>query len=179
MSRKSIRPGLFLAMMLLFIMSTLIQKSSSALSVRYSAPEQPRKADILETYGQLPLSFEQNQGQTDDRVKFLARGDNYSLFLSPTEAVLALRKPALPARQQQTDRGSAVAETEDIQTIEQAVLRMQLAGANVAPHMAGLQELSSKVNYFLGNDSAKWRSNVPTYGKVRYQMVYPGVDLVC
>src|SRR5438132_267339 len=50
------------------------------------------KAQISETYGRLPLSFEANQGQTDARARFLARGSGYSLFLTPTEAVLTLRK---------------------------------------------------------------------------------------
>ncbi len=39
---------------------------------------------VLKTYGRLPLSFEANQGQTDDQVKFLARGRGYTLFLTPT-----------------------------------------------------------------------------------------------
>jgi hypothetical protein len=33
-------------------------------------------------YGRLPLRFEANQGQADDRVAFLARGRTYSLFLT-------------------------------------------------------------------------------------------------
>jgi hypothetical protein len=43
-------------------------------------------------YGELPLSFAANHGQTDAQVKFLARGPAYSLFLTPTEAVLTLQK---------------------------------------------------------------------------------------
>jgi hypothetical protein len=39
---------------------------------------------------QLPLTFEVNQGQTDDRVDFLARGPGYNIFLTATEAVFAL-----------------------------------------------------------------------------------------
>src|SRR2546428_2738382 len=46
---------------------------------------------LQETYGKLPLNFEANRGQTDSRVKFLNRGRGYTLFLTPTEAVLALR----------------------------------------------------------------------------------------
>jgi hypothetical protein len=49
-------------------------------------PEQAR-----ETYGQIPLSFETNQGQTESSVNFLARGAGYSLFLKPTEAVFQLQ----------------------------------------------------------------------------------------
>src|SRR5678816_2717138 len=41
---------------------------------------------------QLPLTFEVNQGQTDDRVDFLARGPGYNIFLTATEAVFALPK---------------------------------------------------------------------------------------
>src|SRR6516164_6180753 len=50
-------------------------------------------------YGQLPLGFEANEGQTDQRVRFLARGSGYSLFLTSNEAVLALRKPGGNAAQ--------------------------------------------------------------------------------
>src|SRR5688572_9783266 len=39
---------------------------------------------------QLPLTFEVNQGQTDGRVDFLARGPGYNIFLTATEAVFAL-----------------------------------------------------------------------------------------
>src|ERR1700690_3295447 len=54
-------------------------------------PHAPRRPDIRNAYGRLPLSFEENWGQTDPQVKFLARGTGYALFLTPTEAVLKLR----------------------------------------------------------------------------------------
>src|SRR5205085_5148133 len=42
-------------------------------------------------YGQLPLTFEANQGQVaDPSVDFLARGPGYTVFLTPGEAVLRL-----------------------------------------------------------------------------------------
>ena len=49
------------------------------------------RQQLVETYGRLPLSFEANQGQTDGSVKFLSRGNGYTLFLTANEAVLALR----------------------------------------------------------------------------------------
>src|SRR5688572_8713313 len=49
------------------------------------------KLQVQEAYGKLPLSFEANQGQTASQVRFLSRGPGYTLFLTPTEAVLALR----------------------------------------------------------------------------------------
>ena len=59
-----------------------------------------------------------------------------------------------------------------------AVLRMRLVGANTSAAVTGAEELPGKSNYFIGNDPKKWRTNVPNYAKVKYQNVYPGVDLV-
>jgi hypothetical protein len=55
---------------------------------------------------------------------------------------------------------------------------MKLVGANPEANATVLEELPGKSNYFLGSDPAKWQTNVPNYAKVRYQDVYPGVDLV-
>ena len=55
---------------------------------------------------------------------------------------------------------------------------MKLVGANPQPRIAGLEQLPSKVNYFIGDNPRHWRTNVPTYAKVKYEDVYPGVDLV-
>src|SRR6478609_9580727 len=41
----------------------------------------------------LALAFEPNRGQADQPAKFIARGAGYTLFLTPTEAILALQKP--------------------------------------------------------------------------------------
>ncbi len=50
--------------------------------------------NLVRTYGRLPLSFEENQGQVDSQVEFLSRGRGYTLFLTPTAAVLSLRSSA-------------------------------------------------------------------------------------
>jgi hypothetical protein len=55
---------------------------------------------------------------------------------------------------------------------------MQLVNANPAPRVSGQERLPGKVNYFMGNDPARWRTDLPTYAKVQYTNVYPGVDLV-
>src|SRR5438132_8692186 len=132
-----------------------------------------REARVSETYGKLPLHFEANQGQTHQDVRFLARGAGYSLFLTPTGAALTLTKQVSPARKPATHgksepRGPATG----------TVLRMTFAGANPDPRVTGLEELPGKANYFIGSDPAKWRTSVPTYAKVHYREVYPGIDLV-
>ena len=59
-----------------------------------------------------------------------------------------------------------------------AVLSMQLVGANPKVTMGGAGDLPGKTNYFIGSDPQKWRTHVPTYAGVKYSNVYPGVDLV-
>ena len=137
---------------------------------------------LNESYGKLPLSFEPNQGQTDKRVKFLSHGHGYSLFLTPTEAVLALRKSAPDAAARGLRGGlrhvGLRTSRKRAGQSKVAVLRVSLEGANRDPQISGLDQLPGKANYFVGRDSREWRTNVPTYAGVRYRGVYPGVDLI-
>jgi uncharacterized repeat protein (TIGR01451 family) len=138
--------------------------------------DKPTQILVDETYGKLPLAFEVNQGQTDKQVKFLSRGRGYTLFLTTTEAVLVLRNRASKV----SDRRSAGAlRANETDQPNQAVMRMNFVGANPSPQVMGLDELPGKSNYFMGNDPKTWRSNVRNYAKVRYQDIYPGVDLLC
>jgi Beta-propeller repeat len=155
-------------------------------------PEPAARARLVETYGKLPLRFEVNQGQADREVKFVSRGRGYSVFLTGSEAVLALRAPSAMAATTVGENlelngllfgpdgfGRARASrNQRPQSLAASAVHMKLVGANSQAPVAGLDELSGKSNYFVGNDPEKWRTNVSTYAKVRYKGVYPGVDLV-
>src|SRR2546430_11297330 len=124
-------------------------------------------ARVSESYGKLPLHFEANRGQTDKAVRFVSRGPGYSVYLTAGEAVLVLARP------------NADEKKRDAQTpVNSVALRMSLVGAAPKPVVTGRDELPGKANYFIGKDPAKWRTNVPTYAKVHYRDVYPGIDLV-
>ena len=112
------------------------------------------KRRALETFAKLPLYFEPNVGQTDPAVKFMSRGPDHALLLTPSEIVVVTR-------------GSE----------KTATVRMSLPGGNPSPRISGADPLPGRTNYFLGNDPAQWHTNVPTYRKVKYESVYPGVDL--
>jgi len=162
---------------------------------------------IVETYGRLPLRFDANQGHTDSQVKFLSRGSGYTLFLTGNEAVLALqsRQPSVvnPFWQEAIGNGPRgrgevarslltacrllFSKPESLIPIPDSpaperpaptVVRLKLLGANRKAEVTGLDELPGKSSYFMGSDPKKWRTNVPNYGKVKYESVYPGVDLV-
>ena len=116
----------------------------------------------LASYGQLPLSFEVNRGQTAAQVNYLARGSGYALFLSPTQATLGLT------------HGTGTKG----QPANEDVVSLGLVGADPTASVSGLNKLSGVSNYFIGNDPSKWLSDVPNYGAVEYQNVYPGINLV-
>ena len=124
---------------------------------------------LAQAYGQLPLSFQLNEGQTDPQVGFLSQGSGYALFLTPTEAVLSLQTPTpTPA-----SPGAAAD-----QAAPDSVLSMQLVGASAAPQVVGLDQLPGTSNYLIGNDPSQWHTDIPNYAQVEEQSVYPGVDLV-
>jgi hypothetical protein len=103
----------------------------------------------------LPLTFEANVGQADPSVQYLAHGSGYNLAL--------------------TDQGATL----DLSNGNQAdALTLQLVGGNATPSLVGLNSQSGVANYLIGDDASQWRTNVPLFGQVEYQQVYPGVDMV-
>src|SRR6266853_243586 len=130
-------------------------------------------ARVSESYGKLPLQFEANRGQTHKDVRFLSRGPGYSLYLTADEAVLVLSKPT-----PDTPRNARDTRRDPKLQGKSVALRMSLVGAARKPQVTGLDELPGKANYFIGKDRSKWRTNAPTYAKVQYRNVYPGIDLV-
>jgi hypothetical protein len=144
------------------------------------------KARLVESFGKLPLSFEANRGQAEKNVKFISRGDGYGLYLTAGEAVLVLQGrgcTAQPGVRPGPLTPSAMRQhlgQSDIPCSDEAdVVRMRLdEAARAAAAPMGEEPLPGMANYFIGNDPTKWHSGVPTYAKVRYSQVYPGVDLV-
>ena len=134
----------------------MLYASSEAASVGKN------RRQMVRSYGNLPLKFEANQGQADGQIHFLSRGRGYTLFLTEDEAVLSLRRPA----------------SEDAEVTISDVVRLKLIGASTPSKTVGIDEQIGRSNYLIGKDPAQWTMNIPSYGKVSYHQVYPGVDLV-
>ncbi len=139
------------------------------------APDPALRARITDSYSKLPLSFEANRGQTDSSIRFISRGQGYSMLLTAMEAHLILQKEMagndltsdvrpLPARK--------------IASGNLAVMRMQFIGANPRSQLIGGEALSGKVNYLLGDKQENPLTNIPTYASVKQARLYPGIDLI-
>ena len=123
---------------------------------------------IVDAYGQIPLSFVANVGQTDPQVNYLSRGSGYTLFLTPTQAVLDLSKPTAPTSPTDAPAADPVS----------VALSMQLVGADPTAQAVGQDLQGSVSNYMVGNDPSQWHTNVANYGRVEYQNVYQGINLI-
>ena len=152
-----------------------LSAEAASRSAKISATEQ---AQLAESYGRLPLSFEANAGQTDPHVRYIARGAGYGLYLTADQAVLALHRsscgPHTPLqRQAARERGKQTC------AADTAVVTMQVEGVAAQGTVpVGEQQLPGTSNYFVGSNPVAWQQGVPTYSKVRYSQVYPGIDLL-
>jgi hypothetical protein len=198
--------------------------SSSALQKSDSVTQ----AKVNDVYRGLPLSFEVNHGQVDRQVKFVSRGSGYTLFLTPTEAVLNLNRkkteeggqedaspfenpevrtagPALHSVRQEISISEPRRQVPELEkefispesgkrsskgrpkqktisrlpsTDDSMAVRMKFVGANPEPRVVGMDEMSGKSNYFIGDDQTAWRTEVPHYARIKYQDIYSNVDLI-
>ncbi|HTW80790.1 MAG TPA: putative Ig domain-containing protein [Terracidiphilus sp.] len=148
-----------------------------------STPSSPAvRVRAMQIYAALPLSFEANNGQTDPRVKFLAHGPGYTLFLTPREAVLSLPdssklKTHTGARLPLPQSAADGLDKPQLSGTAHAV-RIKFVNAGTPSAIAGRDPLPGKTNYFIGNDPKQWHTNVPNYSAVEYRNLYPGVDAV-
>lgn len=117
---------------------------------RPSVPD-PAVSRANAALAQLPLRFEANQGQTNPAVRYTARAGGYILFLTSHGPTLGLP-------------GSRHVD-------------ISLLNSNRSPQIEALDRLNTRTNYFVGKRES-WRANVPSYSRVRYRAVYPGVDVV-
>ena len=143
--------GISRASLSLFIcLAFLAPLSEAPLRTEAIHPVQAGAASLVEGP---PLVFEANVGQTDGAARFVARGRQYHIFLTSNDAIVAV-----PG-----ERGASV--------------RMSLEGANAQPRITPLERQAASINHLRGSDPAGWRTNVPSFGRVRYEQVYPGIDL--
>ena len=134
----------------------VMAKASKSAAVVSSAATKADVQKAKDHYATLPLVFEANKGQTDSRVKFLARSSGYTAFLTDNSAVLRMQS-------------SPKAKQLDVVSID-------MVGANSAHTAEGVRRIGVS-HYYIGNDRSKWIENVPGYADVRYGNIYPGIDV--
>ena len=135
---------------LLLSLAVLGLSCQAVPALAQTSPDTARQASM-----RLPLAFEENQGQSAEGVRYLAHGGKFTLFL--------------------TDSGPAVSFSKD--GAEPANIQLHWLGAQDTKAVAE-EKQAGVANYFVGRDEKDWHTNVPTFARVRYREVYPGVDVL-
>ena len=102
----------------------------------------------------LPISFIENRGPTSNEAKFMVKASQATIYFTPSEVLFAL-----------------------VSKNNSSNVRMSFEGAN-PERLVGEEPLPGKANFFTGNNSSQWLTDIPIYASVRYQGIYPGIDLV-
>ena len=159
--------------LILFFLSVLIDP----MILAKAAPTESRamQQGISRNYNTLPLSFEQNEGQAESQVRFLSRGEGCFIFFKQDEADFLLSKRS---RERDTAYQTRERRKVESQYARTDSLRMRLLSAAAASTVSAENRLPGTVNYFVGNDPAKWYVGVSTFERVKYTGVYPGIDLI-
>lgn len=148
-----------------------------AVAGEKGAVDELAKARVQEAYSRLPLYFIPNDGQVDKEVMFYERSHGHAAFFTREGVYLTLIKDqGLEDRRDKGERGGLYPESEITgPTFE--MIKLTPVGANKDPEIVpeGLQH--SKVNYFIGNDPEKWRTDIPTFKALLYKEVYEGIDI--
>ena len=155
----------------LLLFAVFISQSSSVSPLNFLQNNLFASNDTFPSaqFNNSPVGFELYKNNTGSipgsKDRYVSRGNNYALFLTPSEAVVTLA-----ANQNISNRENKPATN--------SVLHMQYLGANKSAKLNGQDDFGSKSHYYIGNDPSKWVKDVTRYGKVQYKDLYPGIDLV-
>ncbi len=188
---KMLMPAVWVIAIAVASVAVLLGGSSHLRSHRASAAKPVAQPPVLsaEQPGRvrasleaLPLAFEKNQGQTDPQVKYMARGNGYTVFLTSNETVFALSASSQAASSARVAGKRAMGITSRVadhkaEKEPTAAIHMRLVGGNPQSEIVAADQLPGYSNYFIGNDPSKWQKGVKQYAAVSYRDVYPGVNM--
>ncbi len=161
---------------------------------------------VLETYGKLPLSFIQNDGQMDKRVRYYEKGAGHATYFTQRGVYLSLvggrtNVPFVNKQHCKEQADEAISKSEtcseqrgtignpksenqnphpstgNSQLSTPQLVKLIPLGANKNPEIVAEGQQEGKVNYFIGNDSSKWKTNIPMYKAVVYKDIYKDIDM--
>lgn len=149
----------------LFSVSTAGQKQALSAGAADAVQSLTPPAVKMEAdFGRMPLHFIPNKGQLDKRVDYYVQGRDRSLYFGPGGVTFVLTSPE---RKNAGERPAASARW---------VVKLDFVGADCAVKPQGRDETGAVVSYFKGNRE-DWRTGLPTYGRIVYRNLWPGIDL--
>lgn len=127
------------------------------------ASKRPGKAVVGEVLGKLPLYFIENRGQMDERVDYYVQGADKTLYFTPDGITYTF-----------TSTGGEGKESDA--TPMRWALKLDFVDSNPDAKPSGRSRQNAVVSYFRGKPD-EWKTGIPTFGKLQYRNLWPGIDL--
>src|SRR5437899_7677923 len=128
-----------------------VQAMNQSANKSQAAVSAEQRGRIRASLDALPLAFEANQGQTDPQVKYTARGNGYSVFLTASDTVFAITSAKHEAARPSRIPGTH-SQPQTTEKVQSAAIDMRLVGGNLKPEIVEGGELPGVTNYFVGSD---------------------------
>jgi len=167
----------------LFTISTA--KQNQSLPPGISDGVQPLKSSSLKLeadFGKIPLYFIANKGQMDERVDYYVQGRDRSIYFSPGGVTFVLASTEA-SKQESAEKyplglkPDGNKKEEGRKAAERWVVKLEFVGADRDVRPLGQDETGAVISYFKGSPE-DWHAGIPTYGRLVYQNLWPGIDLV-
>jgi len=129
------------------------EQTTSTNSSPFQASAKPA---LHKDFGKLPLCFIENNGQLDEKVRYYEKGRGRATYFTNAGVYVSLTKSQNP-------------QSETVGLIP--------LGANKHPGIFAEAPQEGRVNYFIGNNPAKWKSGIPAYKSVLYKGIYEDIDM--
>ncbi|MGB9873317.1 MAG: hypothetical protein ACPLYD_16870, partial [Anaerolineae bacterium] len=143
-----------------------------------SAPADAQQARVSAALRSSPVMFIQNVGQFADGARFQVRGADRTIWLAEDGIWVTVLETPKAGNERPPHQRLSPSGMEQVDAPRKGVaIRLSFVGASPNPRLEPFHPLDTVVSYFIGNDPAQWRTNVPVYAGVRYVDLYPGVDL--
>lgn len=174
--RTSIKAVLVLSV--LAVMAGL-PSEESGLAARPSLAGGARVPQIDPNFGRMPLYFIRNQGQLDPGVNYYIAGGDKSVYFGSEGVTIALTQVKPGAEASEGKKGARVLSHSlrgPAGMRSRWTVKLDFLGADPEVKPAGEEKTGAVVSYFKGRPD-KWHTGVPTYSRIVYRNLWPGIDL--
>jgi len=151
--------------------------TNSVIDIDNPILNQIKKASILKNLNKVNGFFTENCGQLkNDYIRFYAQGGGF--WFTDDGMWMEVREQKSDKYRESKDPFDPMCKFSEPVPMEykRVILKQEFIGANkVRP--VGREKMGWCSNFFYGNDSSKWRTNVPNYQEIYYENIYDGIDL--
>jgi len=153
----------------------LLQKTASGV------PNAPALSSLKvnQDFGRIPLYFIANKGQAAARVNYYIQGKDKTIYFTSEGLTYVLNgRSAEDGKDGSRDLRNRPLGKEDnkLQNRTDWVMKLDFVGANSNVHPSGEEKTEAVISYFKGKPE-EWKTGVPTYSRIIYRDLWPGIDL--